>query len=415
MLIQGLTLIKISYLILSYILYIYIYIYFRAKHSLVNNNKPCGVVQYDLTDYEDDFIEIITIEVQKSFHINLTVVKFDSIYTGSLDLHCRSYSLLISAFVTNSNTHDTIQVCVGEAASTRIIYSHKVKCKYTNLVVDSKMNIAFLYQVASLSSSFVHVLPDLMLAQSRFQEFALNMAANLHSFHQQFMLTKLMIGGIYEKQIYINTYVNRHCTDPTAATKLFDGPRLKYDVTLCKMNSSLVSRDMVQLLSYLGTYFIVISYLEDTSYTNVHYLIEYKIQRFEAIDVKLALQERYILNINTKHTDIYHKQWFIKSPYSIKLTMLENRRFVGYTRACSFGGLYLKEITAYKYVRAFGPFCTSDFGIPLMDRKSWYIGQRSARLTIWAFRGFFDMDIEIAIELTKCEGINDVYSYIPCR
>ena len=380
----------------------------------MSNKKPCGVVQYEITDHEEEFMKTITIDVQKSLHINLTVVKFDSFYNGSLHLKCLSYGMNIRAVSTNSRTINRLQVCVGDVIFTTIIYAHKVECIIKNLVVNSKLSISFLYQVAAWSS-LTYVRSDPMFALSNFQESTLNLTNNLYSFQQPFKLSIISIHTTYDKQINISAYVNRHCTDAMAATKLFDGPMLKYDLMICKMNSWLVNKDMVQLFSYLGTHIITISYLEDTSYTDVHYHVEYKMQEIKAIDANLALQERHILNINTEHTDIYQQQWLITSPYSIRLTMIKNRRFAGYTYRCQYGAFQLKEITNYKFEREFGPFCSSDFGIPLMDGKSWYIGQRSARFTIWAYRGYFDMDIDIAIELTKCEGVNDVHSYLPCR
>ena len=380
----------------------------------MSHKKPCGAVQYEIIDHTEAFMKTITIDVQKSLHINLTVVKFDSIYTGSLDLHCFSYGMMIRAVSTDSRTKNRIVVCVGDAIFTRTIHAHKVECIIKNKVVNSKLSISFLYQVSAWSS-LTYIKSDPLFAMSNFKEFKLNLTNNLYSFQQPFMLSRISIHTTYDKQINISAYVNRHCTDAMAATKLFDGPMLRYDLMICKMNSWLVNKDMVQLFSYLGTHVIMISYLEDTSYTDVHYHVEYKMQEIKAIDTNLALQERYILNINTEHTDVYQQQWLITSPYSIKLTMLKNRRFAGYTYNCQFGAFHLIEITNYRFEREFGPFCSSDFGIPLMDGKSWYIGQRSARFTIWAYRGYFDIDIDIAIELTKCEGINDVHSYLPCR
>ena len=380
----------------------------------MNNKQPCGAVQYDVSDYDQQFFVQFTIEVAKSLHMNLTVVTFDSIYTGSLDLSCTSLGMYISEISGNSSTSSRILVCVGDAIYRTIIYSHKVEFIIKNVVADSKLHVAFLYQ-AVLWPMLTNVMAKNIMAQSKLQEFELDSTGSLRSFHQHFKLSTIYIGATYDKQISLNASVNRHCTDSIAATRLFDGPILRYDVMLCKTNNSIVSKDMVEFFSYLGTYDITITYLRDRSHTNVHYYIDYKMLEIKAIDVNLALHEKYILNINTKHTDIYHQQWLIRSPYSIKLTMLENRRFVGYTRDCKFGAFQLKEITKYNFEREFGPFCTSDFGIPLMDEKSWYIGQRWARFTIWAFRGYFDMDIDIAIELTKCEGVNDVHSYLPCR
>ena len=389
-------------------------IYFRANQPPVKDNKPCGVVQHDLTNHDREFFNIITIEVQKSLHMNLTVVKFDSIYTGSLHLQCSSYGMGITA-VSKGNVRSKLLVCVGDAIFSTLIYSHKAECKIRNLVVDSKLRVALLYQ-AAVWSPLMFVMPENMLAQSNIQNLTLSGTGNLSSFHNDLIkLSRIRIDVTFEQQINITAYVNKHCTDSIAATKLFDGPILKYDEIICKMNNLLDRTDIVQLFSYLGTSGIIITFLEDTSYSNVHYNVEYKMQEIKAVDVNLAQQERYILNISTKHTDVYQQQWLIKSPYSIKLTMLKNRRFVGYTEHCKYGAFFVKEITKYTYERSFGPFCTSDFGLPLMDGKSWYIGQRSARLTIWAFRGYFDIDIDIAIELTKCEGVNNVYSYLPCR
>ena len=388
-------------------------IYFRTNQPHVNNHKPCGVVQYDMAKHKGRFQKSFTIEVQKSLHMNLTVLKFESIYTGSLHLRCTSVGMAISA-VSKNNIQTRVLVCVGDAIFRTIIYSHKVQCILSNRVVDSKLHVAFLYQVA-VWSSLTYVEFGGMLAQSKFQEFTVNSTGNPYSLQPPIRLSRIYLQATFDQQIYLNTYANRYCTDSIAATKLFDGPVLKYDEMICKTNNLLDSTDMIQLFSYLGTFVIVITFLEDTSYSNVDYHVEYKMQEIKAVDVNLALQERYILNINTKHIDIYHQQWLFKSPYSIKLTMLENRRFAGYTENCQYGAFQLKEITEYNYKREFGPFCTTHFGIPLMDGKSWYIGQRLARLTIWAFRGYFDIDIDIAIELTRCEGVNDVQSYLPCR
>ena len=219
-----------------------------------------------MSDYDYEFFEILTIEVPKSFHVNLTVVKFNSIYTGSLDLHCSAYGMAISAIPTNIVTSARILVFVGVAIFNTIILSYKVECRIRNIVVDSKLHVVLHYPVAALSS-LMYVSPDLLFAQSKFQEFSLNSTSLLYSFQQPFKISRISIDATYDKQIYIKTYVNRDCTDFIAATKLFDGPLLRYNVMICKTNSSLVGKGMVQLFSHLGTYSLTITYLEDTTYT----------------------------------------------------------------------------------------------------------------------------------------------------
>ena len=310
-----------------------------------------------------------------------------------------------------------LKVCGGSPSFTMYVASHNVLFFCTNRIVGYNISYHFSYTAVDP----LEVLP--LIVGRTFTSFYPYLktiyAENLIKFDNETMLNIWHIRSFLGEQVLIKVGIN---TAGESGMKIMDGPLSVYErlISISDHPNSQDSKRVKNQFNYTATFHVsVICHVKEVVLYPIR-LLSFDIVKlpYKVINMSHGLKSEHYLNLNSSVKAAYYERWRISTTHPVVIEFTEVRKFSGYRDGCAYGGFVLQESLAGALEDDFtdltflyGPICTRFGAEPLVNGiNKFQLRENQSSLIVYAYRGFFDIDIAVRLRTTGCMGITNLCS-----
>ena len=308
-----------------------------------------------------------------------------------------------------------LKVCGGSPPFTMHVASHNLFFFCTNRIVGYNISYHFSYTAVDP----LEVLP--LLVDKTFTSFYPYLKViyieKPIKFDNETMLNIWHIRSFRGEQIIMKAGIN---TAGESGIKIMDGPLSVYErfISISDHPNNQDSKRIKDQFNYTATFHVsVICHVKEVVLYPVR-LLSFDIIKlpYKAINMPHGLESKRYLNVNSSIKAAYYERWRISTTQPVVIEFREVRKFLGYYDKCAYGGFVIQESLAGSFEDDFSdltflyePICTRFGSEPLVNGiNSFQLRENQSSLIVYAYRGFFDIDITVRLRTTGCMGITNL-------